>query len=195
MPTESGPQAYGEQVYDAPPWDIYTRPDQTTYVMSVAGEPPILVAAFTPDHSRGVIHHRTADHFLNGNCESLTLFPTDQILFSRVLAERQGCIIHSAGMILNGQGLLFAGHSRAGKSTITTLLKTAGQILCDDRNIVRRHPDGWRLYGTWSHGDIPDVSPASAPLRAILLLEQAPETAWSRSKTAARSSAGCRSSL
>jgi hypothetical protein len=55
------------------------------------------------------------------------------------------------------------------------------EILCDDRNIVRRwegdhsgHP-GWWVYGTWSHGDVPDVSPASAPLRAIFFIEQAKE--------------------
>jgi hypothetical protein len=28
------------------------------------------------------------------------------------------------------------------------------EILCDDRNIVRRMDDGWRVYGTWSHGDV-----------------------------------------
>jgi hypothetical protein len=54
------------------------------------------------------------------------------------------------------------------------MLRPHGEILCDDRNILRRYPDGWRIYGTWSHGDVPDVSPNSAPLRAILLLEQAP---------------------
>ncbi len=56
-----------------------------------------------------------------------------------------------------------------------TILQSQGEILCDDRNIVRRHAEGWRLYGTWSHGDISDVSPNSAPLKAILLLEQSDE--------------------
>ena len=31
--------------------------------------------------------------------------------------------------------------------------------------------------GTWSHGDVADVSSASAPLRAILFLQQADENA------------------
>ena len=54
-------------------------------------------------------------------------------------------------------------------------------ILCDDRNIVRRWPRGYAggppgfyVHGTWSHGDVPDVSSAGAPLRAILFLEQSP---------------------
>ena len=75
--------------------------------------------------------------------------------------------------------MLFVGHSEAGKSTITRFLMASGdgdvEILCDDRNIVRRTDEGWRIYGTWSHGDVPVVSSASAPLRAILFLEKAAE--------------------
>ena len=78
-----------------------------------------------------------------------------------------------------GQGLLFVGHSDAGKSTTVELVKGAlgerATILCDDRNIVRRWPDGFHVHGTWSHGDVPAVSSAGPPLRAILFLEQAAE--------------------
>jgi len=77
--------------------------------------------------------------------------------------------------MIEGKGLLFVGNSSAGKSTIANLLRSKGEILCDDRIIVRRHSDGFRIYGTWSHGDVPDVSPHSAPLRAILFLEQSDE--------------------
>jgi hypothetical protein len=72
-------------------------------------------------------------------------------------------------------GLLFVGHSDAGKSTMVTMLKDKSEILCDDRMIVRRWGDGFRIHGTWSHGDIPEVSSASAPLKALLFLEQANE--------------------
>jgi hypothetical protein len=134
--------------------------------------------------------------------------------------------MHSAAAIVNGQGLVFVGHSSAGKSTTMELLKAARdlpglqdleglsvEILCDDRNVIRkwdapviasrperneveskgaakqspaseleiassRKPllamtDGeWRVHGTWSHGTTADVSSASAPLRAILFLQQ-----------------------
>ena len=50
------------------------------------------------------------------------------------------------------------------------MLKGQAAILCDDRNIVRRWKNGWRVHGTWSHGDVAEVSPASAPLRAIMFL-------------------------
>jgi len=39
--------------------------------------------------------------------------------------------------------------------------------------IVRRWPEGFSVHGSWSHGDVPQVSAADAPLRAILLLEKA----------------------
>ena len=48
-------------------------------------------------------------------------------------------------------------------------------ILCDDRIIVRRWPEGFRIYGTWNHGDVPDVSADSAPLKAVMFLEQSKE--------------------
>jgi len=55
------------------------------------------------------------------------------------------------------------------------MLKDKAKVLCDDRMIVRRWPEGFRIHGTWSHGDVPDVSADSAPLKAILFLEQAQE--------------------
>jgi len=83
--------------------------------------------------------------------------------------------LHSSGVILNGNGLLFAGHSGAGKSTMAIMLKGKAEILCDDRMIVRQQAAGFRIYGTWSHGDVPDVSSSSAPLRGIFFLEKAKE--------------------
>ena len=78
-------------------------------------------------------------------------------------------------MILYGKGVLFVGHSEAGKSTTVSMLKNEGEILCDDRIIVRRWPDGFRIHGTWSHGDVPEVSNSSARLHAIFFLEQSSE--------------------
>ena len=54
------------------------------------------------------------------------------------------------------------------------MLKGKAELLCDDRVIVRRWPDGFRVHGTWSHGEIPEVSSNSAPLKALMFLKQAP---------------------
>ncbi|OPZ44160.1 MAG: hypothetical protein BWY93_00715 [Euryarchaeota archaeon ADurb.BinA087] len=165
-------------VYKKDPWAIYKRGNCWIY-LGISGDekrPDFWTAGiFDESHSRGIIYHRDNTSFLNGNNQSLTLFPTDQILLARVLADRQACYVHAAGMILHGQGILFVGHSEAGKSTTVSMLKDEGEILCDDRIIVRHWPYGFKIHGTWSHGDIPDVSNSSAPLRAIFFLEQSQE--------------------
>jgi MoaA/NifB/PqqE/SkfB family radical SAM enzyme len=170
----------GQLVYRKAPWAIYRRNRSWIY-LGISPEPDdhslSCVATFNEACTRGRICTDQAgeDLFRSGGVRSLTLFPTDQVLLARVLADRQACYLHAAGMIIDRKGMVFAGHSEAGKSTIATMLRDEGEILCDDRIIVRRWPDGFRVHGTWSHGDVPQVSPASAPLRAIFFLEKASE--------------------
>ncbi len=74
------------------------------------------------------------------------MFPSDQIWLARLLADREACYLHSGGMVIDGRGFLFVGHSEAGKSTTMELVRGAlgerAEILCDDRNIVRWWPRG-----------------------------------------------------
>ncbi|MGD0613279.1 MAG: hypothetical protein ABSB41_17410 [Anaerolineales bacterium] len=179
----------GREVYRKAPWAIYQQGDGWVYlgILSQAEDPALWkVVTFNPDHTHAQIYNTNPDAYLKGDLHSLTMFPSDQILIARLLADRNGCYLHSAGAILDGAGMLFVGHSEAGKSTITRLLMKSSsveqvdgrrgvEILCDDRNIVRRWEAGWRVYGTWSHGDVQNVSPASAPLRAMCFIEQATE--------------------
>lgn len=177
--------ALGKPAYHRAPWSIYPQQNGWTYVgILPEGFDAQLwkVATFNPGHNLGHIYHPGPEIWLHGNLKALTGFSTDQIWIARLLADRGGCYFHSAGAIVNGKGFLFVGHSDAGKTTTTQMLIEAGEnassaldveILCDDRNIVRRWPAGWRVYGSWSHGDIPLVSAASAPLHAVCFLEQA----------------------
>jgi MoaA/NifB/PqqE/SkfB family radical SAM enzyme len=175
---DMGRQNLGEQVYRKPPWAIYRKGNSWIYV-GISPDPEDRdidrLAVFNQDHSHGTLCHgeRQKKLFLGGNLHSLTLFPTDQILLARVLADRGGCFLHSAGVILENKGLLFVGHSDAGKSTMAKMLKGKAEILCDDRIIVREEPQGFRIYGTWSHGDVAEVSANSAPLSALLFLNKA----------------------
>lgn len=169
-------EALGLEVYRHPPWRIFRAPAGWTYLGSLPWDPegePFQAAFFDEDHTRGEIHHRDPEVFQRGGAHSLTLFPTDQILLARVLPDRGGVMVHGAGVILRGEGFLFAGHSGAGKTTVARLLRERGTVLCDDRVIVRKEGEGFRLYGTWSHGDLPLVSPASAPLRGVFFLRKA----------------------
>lgn len=173
---DSDSWSLGKAFYERAPWAIYRENGSWVYLGILpkwAGKRLHKVAVFNTDHSRGRIYSNGEDVFLKGGLHSLTLFPTDQILLARVLADRQGCYLHSCGVNFNGKGLLFAGHSEAGKTTMATMLKDKAEILCDDRIIVRRKSEGFKIYGTWSHGDVPDISANSVPLHAILFLKKA----------------------
>jgi len=100
------------------------------------------------------------------------MFPTDQIFLAHVLANRDACYFHASGVKIQDKGYLFVGPPNAGKSTVVSLLKGKAKILCDDRIIVRRHSRGFRLYGTWSHGELPDVSSESAPIKGVFFLHK-----------------------
>jgi hypothetical protein len=177
LPELSG-RDLGRQVYRRPPWAIFRKGD-TWFYLGISPQPSDSalhrVAVFNKDHTHGEIYGPDSKIFTQGDLHSLTLLPTDQILLGRVLADRQGCFLHASGVSLGGQGLLFVGHSEAGKSTMVKMLQGRAEILCDDRIIVRRWPGGFRIHGTWSHGEVPDISAASAPLRAILFLNKSTE--------------------
>lgn len=173
----------GKEVYRKPPWAIYRKGNSWIYlgISPASGDKYIhRVAVFNNNHTRARIYNDKEETFLEGNLHSLTLFPTDQILLARLFADRGGCYFHSAGVIFENKGLLFAGHSDAGKSTVIKMLKGRAKILCDDRMIVRRQVDGFKIYGTWSHGEIEEISSGFAPLRAILFLEKSTKNNLSR---------------
>lgn len=166
----------GIEVYRRPPWTIHRSGSSWIYTGFVEDDAESSIfeeAVFSDDHGSGEMYNNGDEEFRKGDLHGLTMFPTDQILIARLLADRNGVLLHSSGAVMDGKGLLFVGHSEAGKTTISRLIAPHATILCDDRNIVRRHEDGWRVYGTWSHGDLPTISPESAPLHAVLFLEKA----------------------
>jgi hypothetical protein len=183
----------GKEIYRKAPWAIYRSENEWVYlgILSQNDNADLFcIARFNPDHTRADIYHKNDLAWLRGNLQSLSLVTTDQIMIARLLADRNGCYLHSSGAILEGSGFLFVGHSEAGKSTIARLLMDAGipatgrpspqvEILSDDRNIVRRWEtqdwEGWRVHGTWNHSAFPTTSPSSAPLRAVCFLEQSSE--------------------
>jgi hypothetical protein len=200
----------GKELYRKPPWAISRMKDGTWIYRGISPreDDPGLhrVAVFSSDHTRGTIYSlpRDRERILTDGWQSLSLFPTDQIWLGPLLADRQAVLVHSAAAIVNGKGLVFVGHSEAGKSTTMEILKSAHkkgilspEILCDDRNVLRcwlhtaanagheklpspltgenQDGGGWLVHGTWSHGTTADVSPSSAPLAAILFLKQSKE--------------------
>ena len=165
----------GTEVYRKIPWIIYKKNGSWIYlsISSHLGRESIHRVAFcSHGYKRIRIHSPNENTFRKGNLPTLTLLPTDQILLAQVLANRKGCFFHSSGVILEEKGFLFLGHSEAGKSTIIKMLQGKAEILCDDRIIVRKHTGGFKIHGTWSHGEVPQVSSKGAPLEGIFFLEK-----------------------
>ena len=169
----------GKELYRKVPWAISRKGDIWYYlgIKSDARDAELQwVGIFSADHTQATIyspkHLEEIVRKTRYAWHSLSLLPTDQVWLAPLLADRNAVLLHSAAVILNGRGLLFVGHSSAGKSTTVGMLKGKAEILCDDRNVARLWKDGWRVHGTWSHGDVAEVSPAAAPLCAILFLQQ-----------------------
>ncbi len=165
----------GREVFRQAPWAVYRKGTSWIYVM-ISPDPSDRmvhrVMVFDDGHTRGRIYSPSDASFRSGGLDSLALLPSDQLVLARALPAFGGAFIHAAGVDVDGQGLVFAGPSEAGKSTIVKLIGERGRVLCDDRVIVRKGPGGFRVHGTWNHGEIRRVSPGSAPLRAAFFLRQ-----------------------
>lgn len=98
-----------------------------------------------------------------------------RILLSYLLLEQGGCLIHSTGLIRNGQGYLFVGKSGAGKSTVARLSAPTAKILSDDLTLTQCLDDEMSVYGTPFWGDFKgdNANNCGAPLRGIYFLQQA----------------------
>ncbi len=164
--------------YRKPPWAIYKNGTSWVYmgISPIESDDSIhRLVVFSDNHNKGRFYNRNSEIFERGNLHSLTLTASDQLMLAPVLADRQACYFHSSGIKYKNAGLVFLGHSDAGKSTMIKLMNEHATVLCDERIIVRKWPDGFQIHGNWSHGEIPIVSPESAPLSALLFLQQSPE--------------------
>ncbi|MCP4117800.1 MAG: hypothetical protein GY737_20860 [Desulfobacteraceae bacterium] len=166
------------EIYNKSQWQVFKT--DTAWIFnyhSVLPEdfPHSVMGVFNSNYTVLDIYSDDIDQesYKNGRFNALTLFNTDQILFAKLLCDRNGLIIHSNGFDINGNGILLAGDSGAGKSTLSGMLKERGfGILCDDRMFVKNLQDVFWLYGNWCHGTKPDTSSISVPLKAVFFLEQ-----------------------
>ena len=167
-----------KEIYKKDQWHIIQAEDYWIYKYTPVyrgdtGYPA--TGIFNKDHSIFDIYSPDIDEekYKNGRFEALTLFNSDQVLFSKLLCDRNGIIIHSNGFDIHGNGILLAGKSGAGKSTLSKMLIQDGyQIFCDDRMFVIHKNNNLSLYGNWCHGTVVNVSPGCVPLKAIFFLEQ-----------------------
>ena len=102
-------------------------------------------------------------------------------LINYLALNNQGIFTHSVGVReKDGGGLLFAGESGAGKSTIARLWhrNSNATVLNDDRIIVRRKDGRFFIYGSPWHGEFGDYLEShfeAATLEKLFFLYHAPE--------------------
>jgi hypothetical protein len=102
-------------------------------------------------------------------------YPLDELLFAHHFAHRGAMVVHGCGLVARGRGLLFCGHSGAGKTTTAGLWRRhrrGTHVLSDDRIVLRMRGGRTWMYGTPWHGSGRFASPLGAPLDAVFFLRQ-----------------------
>jgi hypothetical protein len=100
-------------------------------------------------------------------------FPFDEYLMCRLLARDGGFVVHAAAVEYDGIGLLFVGHSGAGKSTMSEIAENEGaRVLSDDRAIITLENGVPVVWGSPWHGSHRKGTAARVPLRGVFLLAQ-----------------------
>jgi len=165
-----------KKVWDRQDLTVFRNAHCWVYQAQDRLSPDVPLTQFTTiansDHSQVRVYMSSDAFWRKGSLESLSVFPCDQALFARFLANHGGMIVHASGLVLNGHGILFVGRSGAGKSTMASLLRNHAAILSDERNVIREQEDGLYLYGTWIHSSVASVSPGPAPLAAVFFIHQ-----------------------
>lgn len=99
-------------------------------------------------------------------------YPLDQILLALALAG-EALIVHAAGIAVDAGGMALAGASGAGKTTIARLCSSAGHaVLSDDRVLLVRSAQGWRVHGTPWPGEGRFALNRGVPLSSVVFLSQ-----------------------
>ena len=111
----------------------------------------------------------------------LNLGAGELLVRTRIILE-SGLVFHASAIDDSGSGVLMVGHAGAGKSTQATIWSAQEGVvaLSDDRVGVRLHDGTAVAYGTPWGGTAGIAKNHSVPLKAILVLEQAPENALVR---------------
>lgn len=105
-------------------------------------------------------------------------YPLDQLLLVPALALRGAVLLHACGGVVSNRGLVFAGHSGEGKTTLAGLLRAEGvPLLSDERIAIRKAERRFVAFGTPWPGEGDVVSSASHPLSAMFVLRKAPRHA------------------
>ena len=99
-------------------------------------------------------------------------YPLDQFLMMYILGQKEGLLVHAAGIDIDGRGFIFPGKSGAGKSALSRqfVARTDIQTLSDDRIAIRKSDGKFRAFGTPWPGDAGVAANKSAELCGIFFI-------------------------
>jgi len=94
-----------------------------------------------------------------------------RVLYAWLGIDRHMLLLHASGIISNGRGFVFYGHSGSGKTTVTTF-SLDRTVLSDDIVIVKKVDDVYRVFGVPFRGDMPEAprTNANAPVVGLCIL-------------------------
>lgn len=96
-----------------------------------------------------------------------------RVLFTLLLADQGGLLLHASAIGTEGRGSIFFGSSGSGKTTVTRL-SSGRTILTDELALIKPCNGGYRVYGTPFWGEFtPGNSNESADLKGLYLLKKA----------------------
>jgi hypothetical protein len=169
-------------------WSLLSDARRLVFRMNVEAETELPHWSITVD--RGFNHGRIycSEHLITQSgksrlAHSIIHNPLDQILSVHVgLARSSSILLHAAGGSIHGQGMLFAGCSGTGKSTISRLLGKARntRFLSDNRIVLRRFGSKLSMFGTPWPGDAGVAINESVPLKALCFLRHGNTTELTR---------------
>jgi len=99
-------------------------------------------------------------------------YPLDRLLMMYILAEREGVMMHAAGVEIDGKGYIFPGRSGTGKSTLSRkFVSRRGPVVLNDERVVVRKIDGeFNAFGTPWPGDAEIAVNRGLPLSGIFFI-------------------------
>ncbi|MFH1339543.1 MAG: hypothetical protein ABIH40_06850 [Candidatus Omnitrophota bacterium] len=104
----------------------------------------------------------------------LLLYLLPEVLLGVVLPQKNAMIVHACGVLANRKAYFFVAPSGGGKSTIAKLaLREGFSVLNDDRIIIRKEDNLFKIDGNPWHGELKDSSNISLYVKNVFFLNKA----------------------
>lgn len=158
-------------------WSLFLNSNDYFLVLNppALNKQPIWIARFNSNFTKVTVS--CSEKLISASDGSVMVsnpvcYPLDQILLMYFLAQREGALIHAAGIDINGRGYIFPGKSGAGKSTLLRQFaaKKYPVLLSDDRIVIRKIDKAFMTFGTPWPGEEGIAINKSVPLSGIFFI-------------------------